>query len=107
MRSRHIGGAWYELWAANRLQRHGLPMAFRPRSGVKGQDYEFDVEVGGERVAIEAKACVGEIQPYGVAPARPPKAGFATRCALAPSISSLTRGGPTRPVKLGIGRRPP
>ena len=55
--SNQIRGAWYELWVANRFMRHGLPMSFRPRSGVKGQDYEFDVEVGGLPVAIEAKVC--------------------------------------------------
>ena len=36
--SNQIRGAWYELWVASRLQRRGLPMTFRPRSGVKGQD---------------------------------------------------------------------
>jgi hypothetical protein len=56
LRSRSLEGAVAELVAVTRLRDRGHLVRFVTPSGVKGQDFDAEVEVDGLTVAVEVKA---------------------------------------------------
>lgn len=55
MRNHEVEAAFFELGLATLMVQNGYELRFVKPTGVKGQDYDFDVRIGDQWIAVEAK----------------------------------------------------